>query len=313
MSGCTDLPCRLIAAEHGARFGFFEMLDSNSFFYGPRRTLAMMRTAPGDLALAAQIVGGDPDMMLRAAERILRTVSVPFIDINAACPAKKVIRKKAGAYLLHDEPKLLRMIGLLSGALSVPVTVKLRTGYDDATAPVADIARRCEDAGAAALFIHGRTRIQGYAGEIDYEAIASAKRSVGIPVFGSGNVLSPELAARMFDRTGCDGITVARGALGNPWIFGDIVRYLAGDRAAARRGPREVKDVLKRHLSYIERHNTGRGKLGAMRKAAIWYIRFFPNAKRLRNDVCAMKSYSDVVRFIDDIAERTELSNLVTG
>ena len=305
MSGCTDLPLRLVVAEHGARFGFFEMLDSNSFFYGPRRTFAMMKTDEKDVPLAAQLVGGDPDMMLGAAERILRMARVSFIDINAACPAKKVLRKKAGSYLLHDEITLYKMIALLAGALPVPVTVKLRLGYDDdKTCRITDIARRCEESGASALFVHGRTRLQGYEGSVDYAAIKAVKLSVRIPVFGSGNVLSPELAKKMFDATGCDGILVARGALGNPWIFGDIERYLKNGEAAPQRSLDEKKEVLKRHLSYIELHNNSRGKIGVMRKVSLWYIKSFPNAKRLRGDICALKNYEKMIQFIDTIKEK---------
>jgi nifR3 family TIM-barrel protein len=300
MAGCTDLPLRMISAEHGARFGFFEMLDSNSFIYGPRRTLAMMKTCAQDLPVAAQLVGNDPDLMLRAAERVLRSVNVAFLDINAACPAKKVIKKKAGAYLLRDEGTLYRMIGLLSGALPVPVTVKIRTACDDdKVSRIPQIAVRCEESGAKAIFIHGRTRLQGYSGEVDYDSIRSVKNSVRIPVFGSGNVFSPVLAKKMFDRTGCDGIMVARGALGNPWIFEDIRRYLSCGELAPSRDARTVMDTLKRHLSYIETHNTSRGKIGVMRHTALWYIKSFPNARHLRGDICTVKSYEKMLQYID--------------
>lgn len=308
MSGITDLPFRLIAAEHGARFGFFEMLDANSFFYGSRRTLSMMKTHKNDTPIAAQLVGREPDIMLGAAEKILKEVNIAFLDINAACPAKKVLKKKSGAYLLHDETALYKIISRLAGSFPVPVTVKLRIGYDDkATTDIGGIARRCEESGASAIFVHGRTRLQGYSGVVDYAAIKAVKDSVTIPVFGSGDVFSPELGQKMLSMTGCDGILVARGALGNPWIFEDTDRYFRNGSARPRRDVRTVKEVLKRHLAYIEEHNGSRGKVGVMRKTSLWYLKHFPSAKRIRSEICTVaNTYEKMIKFIDTIQEERD-------
>lgn len=310
MAGCTDLPFRMVTAEHGARFGFLEMLDSNSFIHAPRRSLSMMETCEKDLPLAAQLVGDDPEIMLRAAERVLRAIDPVFLDINAACPAKKVVKKRAGAYLLRAESTLYRMIKLLSGSLPLPVTVKLRTAFDDdKVSRIPEIARRCEEAGASAISIHGRTRLQGYSGDVDYASIKAVKDAVKIPVFGSGNVFSAGLAKKMLDETGCDGVMVARGALGNPWIFGEISGYLSDGTFPASRSVGIIKRTLLRHLSYIETHNKSRAKVGVMRKTALWYIRSFPSARRLRGEICAVKSYEKMVQFIDRLEEPDEVSH----
>lgn len=308
MSGITDLPFRLIAAEHGARFGFFEMLDANSFFYGSKRTITMMKTHKKDTPIAAQLVGREPDIMLQAAERIFEETKVAFIDINAACPAKKVLKKKAGAYLLRDETTLYKIISRLAGSLPVPVTVKLRIGYDDkAATDIGGIARRCEESGASAIFVHGRTREQGYSGVVDYAPIKAVKDSVTIPVFGSGDVFSPEHGKKMLSMTGCDGILVARGALGNPWIFDDIDHYLKNGSARPRRDIKTIKEVLKRHLAYVEKYNLSLGKIGVMRKVSLWYLKHIPNAKRIRAEICTVaNTYEKMISFIDAIQEERD-------
>jgi nifR3 family TIM-barrel protein len=300
MSGCTDLPFRLIAREHGARFAFLEMLDANSFQYDSRRTYSMMRTCPGDSPLAAQIVGNEPESMIAAAEKVLASIDAKFLDVNAACPARKVLKKRAGAYLMRDQTMLYRIIKRLAGGLRVPVTVKLRLGYDKETADdLRELAVRCEGSGASAIFIHGRKRLQYYAGDIDYAAIKAVKESVGIPVFGSGNIFSPQMASRMLDETGCDGILVARGAFGNPWIFEDIDRHLRTGELPSKRSLSGICMTLRRHIGYVERFNQSRGKIGVMRKVIIWYLRAFPSARRMRGDISLVKSYEKVLEFID--------------
>lgn len=301
MSGCSDLPFRLIAREHGAKFAFLEMLDANSFFHGSRRTFAMMKTTAKDTPIAAQIVGAEPEVMLGAARRILETIPrVTFLDINAACPVKKVIKKKSGAYLLRDSTTLFRIVDLLVKSLPVPVTIKLRLGYQDETVDdIVDIVKRCQDLGVAAFFVHGRTRLQFYAGDVDYAAIRAIKAASRVPVIGSGNVLSPQLARTMLEKTGCDGILVARGAFGNPWIFSDIETHLETGRLPARRSLEEKRSVLRRHIDYIQELNGSRGKIGVMRKVALWYLKYFPSARKLRGDISIVKTYGQMLQFID--------------
>ena len=306
MSGCTDLAFRLIAREHGAAFAFFEMIDSHSVFYHRTRTYSLLKTLAEDAPIALQLLGADPDIMLKAAQDILSMIDVSFLDINAACPARKVVKKKAGSYLLEDRDALYRIIGKLTSSLRIPVTAKIRLGYQNETLQdIIGLAKRCEETGASALFVHGRTRLQQYSGEIDYAAIQAIKESVRIPVFGSGNILSPHEAKTMFDLTGCDGILVARGALGNPWIFKGIESHLAGGEAAVRPSLADKKDVLKRHLSYIDRHSdcSPTVKVGIMRKVSLWYLKSFMNARRIREKICVVNSYETMLIFIDSIGD----------
>lgn len=305
MSGHSDLSMRLICRETGAKFCFFEMTDSNSLIYGPRRkTSSILATVDEDAPIAAQLLGNDPSAMLRAAKEVLTLTKTSFIDINAACPVKKVVKKGAGAYLLEDTAGLCRIVKQLAVSLSVPITVKMRLGFEAVDIKtIVELAGKCRASGASALFVHGRTRPQGYAGDVDYKAIRAIKESVNIPVFGSGNVLTPQLAERMFKETGCDGILVARGALGNPWIFRDIENYLKNGTEAPEVSLETKKETLKRHLSYIEKYKdcVPTGRIGFMRKVMMWYLKGFLKASRARREVSAVKNLEEMVKLIDAI------------
>ncbi|MCX5679130.1 MAG: tRNA dihydrouridine synthase DusB [Candidatus Omnitrophica bacterium] len=311
MAGCTDISLRLIARENGARFAFFEMVDSNSIIYGnSKKTFSMLKSTPEDNPIAAQILGDDPVGMLKAAKRILELSQPVFVDINAACPVKKAVRQKAGAYLVKHPEKLYEMIRTLASALPVPVTVKLRSGYAERdTKAISAIARNCESSGASAIFIHGRTREQGYAGEIDYESIRVVKDSVKIPVFGSGNIFTPESAKLMIDQTACDGVLVARGGLGNPWLARDIEEFIScGHRQKTIAAGTRI-DTLKRHLNYIDRYrdSSPSGKVGFMRKTALWYIRHFTRSARLREKISLVKSYEKMIELLDDLRSEKDI------
>lgn len=303
LSGVSDLSFRLIAREHGAKFCFYEMVDAHSLTHGSeRKTLSILRTDARDKPIAAQILGNDPDITLRGARKMLDAVKVSFLDLNAACPAKKVVKKKAGSYLLADSRNLFAILKKLTTSLSVPVTVKLRIGYDNSDLKeISRIAAGCQSSGASAIFVHGRTRTQGYSGSVDHDSIKAVKDAVKVPVFASGNIFSALHAKSVLDKTGCDGLLVARGALGNPWIFGEIEEYLSSGKV-----PRPVdiavrKAVLLRHLSYIQRYKdlTPSGKIGFMRKYVMWYMKGLPRAKRIREEVCVVKTFDEIIRLVE--------------
>ena len=304
MAGVTDLPFRLICREHGAKFAFFEMIDCNAIIHWNKKENDIIKTTSKDKPIAAQLVGAEPELMLQAAKELMKLLDIKFLDINAACPVKKMIKKKAGAYLIKDPENLYATVKLLASKLDLPVTVKLRSGYFKPDHPwIKAIAKKCEDNGASALFIHGRTQKQGYSGEIDYEAIKVIKHAVKIPVFGSGNIVSPELAKKMIDLTDCDGVMVARGAYGNPWIFTDIEDHLAKGTLPEKKSIEEKLKTLKKHLSYIEkfRNMTHDGKLGYMRKVSQWYLKDFPNACNLRRVMNGTRTYEQ----LDAVIKRT--------
>jgi nifR3 family TIM-barrel protein len=299
LAGCTDLPFRLIAREHGARFCFYEMLDANSITHNRRQSFEILNTTKEDSPIAAQVLGAEPEIVLEASLKILERSRPAILDLNCACPAKKVIKKKAGAHLLRDTSRLYAILKKIVPSVGIPVTMKIRTGFDATDARhIVTLARHCQDLGVAAISVHGRFARQGYAGDVDYECIRKIKESVRIPVIGSGNVFSPQLAKKMFDETGCDGIMVARGALGNPWIFGQIERYLKDGSLPKEIGADEKKSVLKRHLEYLKqyRNMSRKGTTGFMRKIAMWYLKGLPQASRIREKVMRASGYDEIIR-----------------
>jgi len=305
LAGCADLPFRLMMREYGARFCFFEMIDANSVTHRRVKSIDLLKTETRDRPIAAQVLGADPALMLEAALKIIELApSSSFMDINSACPVKKVIKKKAGAYLLKTPKVLFGIVKALSGGLKIPVTVKIRIGYDTRDHDnIVKIARGCEDAGASAIFVHGRTGKDNYEGAIDYESIRKIKLAVKIPVIGGGSILTPILAERMFRETDCDGLFVARGAFGNPWIFKDIEDYFGSGKLPVIRGVAERKNALKAHLRYIKEHKDLPGDvlIGIMRKTSLWYLKSFPEAARLRSRIGTVKDYRSLKDIIDAV------------
>ena len=278
------------------------MLDSKATLYGHPKNRRLLKTLGKDSPIAAQLVGADPSVMLDAAEKLLSLVEVSFLDVNSACPAKKIVKKGAGASLLKDTARLGKIIKKLASKLRIPVTVKLRSGFNkrDVGSSVRTAAI-CEANGASCVFIHGRTMSQGYFGDIDYESIRAVKKGLKIPVFGSGNIFNPFMAKKMLDETGCDGITVARGALGNPWIFKNIENYLKNGAATEIPSLSLKKKVLKKHLSYIENYKdiNDANKIGFMGKVTMWYLKGFHNASGIREQICKVRSYRELIHLIN--------------
>lgn len=304
LSSCSDLAFRLIAREQGAKFCFFEMFEANSVVYGNPRSERMLRTNPEDQPIAAQILGTEPETMLKAAEVILKKAPITFLDLNAACPARKVYKKGAGACLLNEPEPLYRALEFLSARLPIPVTVKMRVGISHVDIPRAvQFAKGCESAGASALFVHGRSRSQENYGPVSYEAIRAVKEAVRVPVFGSGNILNPPLAKKMFDETGCDGILIAKGAFGNPFIYRDIEIYLATGEWMPDTDLRAKLDVLKKHLLLIRQIDGSRTiwRVGKLAKICLWYLKGFAEASRMRADIFKSKSDQEIIARIDSI------------
>ncbi len=297
MSGCTDLSFRLIARQMGAKFCFFEMVDANSLVHNNTKTLDLLKTTKQDNVIAAQLLGSEPDVMLKAAQKLISLVNISFLDINSACPAKKVTSKHAGAYLLNDVNTLCEIIKKLASSLPVPITIKIRTGYNKRNiVETVNLVKKCAKSGASAIFVHGRTRSQGYSGDIDYESIKAKKENVKIPVFGSGNILNPYMAHKMFEETGCDGILVARGALGNPWIFKQIECYLKTGKIPKAPAHSQKLKVLKKHLELINKYKqvSFPVKIGIMQKVAMWYLKGLPEAARIRQKICSAKTLNEL-------------------
>ena len=297
LAGISSLPFRSLNREFGCKFAFSEMISARSLSYSSKRTLRMMLSNPSDRPLGVQLLGEKSEYIMKALER-LTDYDYDVLDFNAACPQKKVTSHGKGAALLREPKKLKSLVSLMVKESSRPVTVKMRLGWDSEKNAV-DIAKCIEDAGADAVCVHGRTRIQGYKGSVNYSAIEKVKESVNIPVIASGDILSPLLAKKMFDETKCDAVIVARGSLGNPWIFKAIDGFLTDGIMPEPPGLSEITRVMKYHLKLCVDFYGEKPGVARFKKFFIWYTRGFPNVKHLRNKVTGVWSAREISALID--------------
>ena len=272
MANCTDLAFRLIARSCGMRFAFLEMVAAETLVRHNAETIARMRTTTDDQPCGAQLMGCRPEVMAEAARRV-EAMGFTVVDINLGCPVPKVTGHGGGSQLLREPSTVERIFRAVVHAVTrIPVTVKVRLGYSDATGGEAvTIARIAEACGLSAVAVHGRTREQGYTGRADYEAIGRVKAAVSIPVFGNGDVTDAASALRLRRISGCDGIMVGRGALGNPWLYRHIEAALSSETPPPAPTPRERKQLLLRHVELMERFEER--PVGPLRRVISWYFR----------------------------------------
>ncbi len=279
-------------------FAFLEMISSEALVRNVRETFEMMQTVPEDSPLGAQIVGCDPAVMGEAAAKI-EAMGYDLVDINLGCPVPKIVSKGGGSMLLR-QPEVAEGIftRVVRAVKRIPVTVKMRLGFSDPSGQEATtIARIAEACGINAVAVHGRTREQGYSGTADYGAIRRVKESVSIPVIGNGDVVDGESALRLKTISGCDGVMVARGALGNPWIYRQVEGALRAESAPAAPDIVERKRVLLRHMELQLRYEPR--PLGPLRRISCWYFKDLPGVKEFRDQVNRAQSLSEVRSLIE--------------
>jgi tRNA-dihydrouridine synthase B len=289
MAGVSDLPFRMLNRRFGAELAFVEMLNCRSLSYKSRRTHQMLASEKADSPLGVQILGCEPKYILKAID-VLRSYHFEVLDFNAACPAKKVVRRGEGVSLMRQPKELERLLRLVVKESCVPVTVKIRSGWDKDSVKAAEVGRHCEGAGVKALFIHGRTKQQGYRGAVDYGAIAAVKKALSIPVVASGDALSAQLVQKIFAETGCDAVAIARGALGNPWIF----KGVTPDRA-------ELTRVMREHLQANVDFYGERVGVMKFRKFFNWYTKGLRHIRPLREKSSRAKTREDMLALISTL------------
>lgn len=290
LSGISDLPFRLINRACGAELAFCEMINVRSLSYKSKRTRRMLATSPEDTPLGVQILGCEDRYILKSIELLRKNHSFSLLDFNAACPAKKVVRRGEGASLLKDPARLHTLLKLIVQNVDVPVTVKIRTGWDRGSRSARDIALKAQDAGIHAVFIHGRTQEQGYAGPVDYALIREVKESLSIPVIASGDIFSPQHVRRMFEETGCDGVVIARGALGNPWIFQHIPFYLQHGFLSAQPDRDTLVAMMRHHLEAACGFYGEKTGVVSFRKFFAWYTKGLRKVRLLREEASMAKT-----------------------
>lgn len=298
MAGITDLPARLIAREFACPLAFTEMVNARGLGMENVKTLELLRSSALDRPLGVQLLGREPDH-LREALAALDAYHYDVIDLNAACPVKKVTKKGEGAALLKEPARLARLVATLVEHAPVPVTVKIRSGWDSSSINAVETARRIADAGADAICVHARTKEQAYRGKADPNVIRAVKQAVAIPVIASGDMFSAEAAREAMRVTGCDAVMIARGALGNPWIFRELAAPPAG--IAGRPQIDEIVAVMQKHLAAsIACHGEVLGVLN-FRKFFIWYTRGMKDARTFRPKAVQLTTGGEMRLLIDEL------------
>lgn len=290
MAGVTDLPFRLLCKEQGAGLLCMEMVSAKAILYKNRNTESLLEIDPRENPVSLQLFGSDPEIISTIAHQIEER---PFdiLDLNMGCPVPKIVNNGEGSALMKN-PKLAgEIIRRTVRAIDKPVTVKIRKGFDDEHINAVEMAKIAEDAGAAAVAVHGRTREQFYSGRADWDIIRQVKEAVSIPVIGNGDLLTAEDVIAMEEQTGCDGFMIARGAQGNPWIFRQILHYFETGEHLAKPTIEEVTQMILRHARMMLEFKGEYIGIREIRKHAAWYTAGYPNSARLRVAINNVESF----------------------
>lgn len=293
MAGITDKAFRILAKEAGCGLVCTEMVSDQALLYGNVKTGAILNISGEARPVSIQIFGSDPAYMAGAAE-IVESCGASLIDINMGCPTPKIVRNGEGSALMKDPKKAAEIVKAVVDKVRVPVTVKMRKGWDEKSVNAVELARAVVDAGASAITVHGRTRSQFYSGKADWGVIAAVKKAVKVPVIGNGDIWSPADAPAMMNETGCDAIMIGRAALGNPWIFSRTVKFLKCGELLPEPKAKEKVAMALRHLELLVQFKGERVAVWEMRKHAAWYTRGLRGSARLRDLINKAKSREEI-------------------
>ncbi len=293
MAGVTDLPFRLLCKEQGAGLLCMEMVSAKAIQYNNKNTKALLEIHPEEEPVSLQLFGSDPEVISEVAKQI---EELPFaiLDINMGCPVPKIVRNGEGSALMNQPKLVYEIVSKTVKAIQKPVTVKIRKGFNDESINAVEIAKIIEDAGGAAVAVHGRTREQYYSGKADWDIIRQVKEAISIPVIGNGDVTSGESALAMMRETGCDGVMIGRGAQGNPWIFSELREYEKTGQMPARPSNEELKEMMLRHARLQMQYKGDFLGIREMRKHVAWYTTGLPNSAKLRGEINAVESYEEL-------------------
>ena len=297
MAGVTDLPFRKLCKEQGAGLICMEMVSAKAISFHNKNTEALMEIDKCENPVSMQLFGSEPELMARVAAEIEER---PFdiLDINMGCPVPKVVNNGEGSALLKNPELIVKIVKSVSSAIKKPLTVKVRIGFENEPVDIVDIAKRVEDAGAAAIAVHGRTRQQYYSGTADWDAIRRVKEAVSIPVIGNGDVDSPEKAEVLIKETGCDGVMIGRAVRGNPWLFRELNHYFETGEKLSRPSVEEVREMILRHARMqidLKGEFTG---IREMRKHVAWYTAGMRHSAALRRETNLVSSYEELEKLL---------------
>lgn len=308
MAGISNSAFRVTVKEMGAGLVVCEMISDKGIQFRNEKTLSMLHIEPNEYPLSVQIMGGNRETLVEAAKYVEEYTQAAIIDINMGCPVNKVIKAEAGAKWLLDSNKVYEMVASVVDAVNVPVTVKMRTGWDLEHLYAVENALAAERAGASMVAMHGRTRVQMYEGKADWTILKEVKQVLTIPFVGNGDVKTPEDAKRMLDETGVDGVMIGRAALGNPWMIKQTVHYLETGELLPPHTPREKIDIAKVHLQRLVDLKGEKIATREFRQHANYYLKGIPRASRTKNAINQAVTQQEMIdlldAFLDEIDQR---------
>lgn len=293
MAGVTDLAFRLLCKEQGCDVVVTEMISAKALYYGNKNTIPLLQTDERETPAGVQIFGSDPVLMGQMAHKI-EDRGFAFVDINMGCPVPKIVNNREGSALMKDPVLAGKIVHEVKKAVALPVTVKFRLGFDETHKNAVEFAKVMEESGADAIAVHGRTREQYYSGKADWEAIRQVKEAVSLPVIANGDIYSGADAIAIREKTGCDGIMVARGSKGNPWIFREIKVCLAGNPIPEQPTAQERIEMLLRHAALCVEYKGEYTGIREMRKHAAWYTAGLHGSSRLRQEVNQVTTWKEL-------------------
>lgn len=300
MAGFTDAPCRRLMAQHGAGFTVSEMVSGRALVYQDRKTAALLRAEPNDAPYGVQLFGDDPEIMGQAAA-LIEGEQFDFLDINMGCPAPKIVSAGAGSKLMLDPELCGRIVEQVAAHTTRPVTVKMRKGWDADHITAVECAKACAQAGAAAIAVHARTRAEMYTPGIDLSIIAAVKQAVDVPVLGNGDIHTPEDALEMVRQTGCDGVMIARAALGDLWLFEQVNAALEGAPAPKQPNLQARMNALRRQVEQMVEEKGEYVAMPQARAQAMHYMKGLKGAASLRKVCCELSHLEDLDRLIEAV------------
>lgn len=303
MAGVTDLPFRRLCMAQQAGLSCMEMVSAKAIYYNNKNTINMLQIAGDEHPVSLQFFGDDPEIMSSMAKRIAdEGVAYDILDINMGCPMPKIVNNGEGSALMKNPLLAGKIVEAIVKAIDRPVTVKMRAGFDAEHINAPELAKIVESAGASAVTVHGRTREQYYEGKADWSVIAKVKDAVSIPVIGNGDVICANDAVRMIKETGCDGVMVARGARGNPWIFSQIQKELETKIPQERPGVEEVADMILTHARMEIDFKGEHTAMREMRKHGTWYTAGYPHSAPFRKLISTVETYDQLVEYVGRFA-----------
>lgn len=306
MAGITNAAFRVTVKEFGAGLVVCEMISDQGIHFRNKKTLEMLHIEEQEHPISIQIFGGNKDSLVEAAQFVQENTKADFIDINMGCPVNKVIKAEAGAKWLLDPNKVYEMVHAVSSAVDLPVTVKMRTGWDDKHILAVENAQAAESAGAAALAMHGRTRVQMYEGKANWEILKEVKKQISIPFMGNGDVKTPEDAKRMIDEVGADGVMIGRAALGNPWMIHRTQHYLETGELIPEPTAREKIETAKVHLQRLVDLKGENVAAREFRQHASYYLKGIPRAAKVKVAINRSEDQATIIQLMDEFVDKTE-------